>query len=219
MGHKITILLADDHAVLRAGLRALLSAEPDMEVIGEAGDGIEAVARARELKPNIVVMGIAMPKLNGLAATRQIAQAGLPSKVVVLTMHSEEQYLFQVLEAGAAGYVLKRSADTELMEAIRSTHRGEAFLNPAAARLLVDRYIQQTRSDDTGDAFDDLSERERAVLKLTAEGFSNQEIADKLYISPKTVDTYRSRIMEKLGLHHRSELVRYALRKGLLRPQ
>ncbi len=212
------MLLADDHAVLRAGLRALINAEPDMEVVGEAGDGVEAVERTRELAPDVVVMDIAMPRLNGLEATQRIAQSGLNAKVLVLTMHSEEQYLLQVLQSGGAGYVLKRSADTELMEAIRTVHRGEAFLYPAATKLLVEDYLGRVRS--TGqerDSYDELTDREREVLKLTVEGFSNQEIADKLIISPKTVDTYRARIMEKLNLHHRSELIKYALKRGLLR--
>ncbi len=216
---KIRVLLADDHAVLRAGLRALINAEPDMEVVGEAGDGIEAVERARELKPDVVVMDVAMPRLNGLEATQRIVESGLPSRVLVLTMHSEEQYLLQVLQSGGAGYLLKRSADTELMEAIRTVHRGEAFLYPSATKLLVEDYLGRVRAGSERDSYDDLTEREREVLKLTVEGFSNQEIADKLIISPKTVDTYRARIMEKLNLHHRSELIKYALKKGLLKAQ
>ena len=212
------MLLADDHAVLRAGLRALINAEPDMEVVGEAGDGVEAVERTQELKPDVVVMDIAMPRLNGLEATQRIAGMGLPVRVLVLTMHSEEQYLLQVLQSGGAGYVLKRSADTELMEAIRTVHRGEAFLYPSATKLLVEDYLGRVRSSgQERDSYDDLTDREREVLKLTVEGFSNQEIADKLIISPKTVDTYRARVMEKLNLHHRSELIKYALKKGLLK--
>jgi len=216
---KIRVLLADDHAVLRAGLRALINAEPDMEVVGEAGDGVEAVERTRELQPDVVVMDIAMPRLNGLEATQRIAESGLHAKVLVLTMHSEEQYLLQVLQSGGAGYVLKRSADTELMEAIRTVHRGEAFLYPSATKLLVEDYLGRIRAGQERDSYDELTDREREVLKLTVEGFSNQEIADKLIISPKTVDTYRARIMEKLNLHHRSELIKYALKKGLLRAQ
>jgi two-component system, NarL family, response regulator NreC len=216
---KIRVLLVDDHAVLRAGLRALINIESDMEVVGEAGNGEEAIARARELRPDVVVMDIAMPRLNGLEATRRIVDLGLPTKVLVLTMHSEEQYLTQVLQSGGMGYVLKRSADTELMEAIRTVHRGEAFLYPSATRLLVEDYLDKVKGNQERDSYGELTEREREVFKLTVEGFSNQEIADKLIISPKTVDTYRARIMEKLNIHHRSELIRYALKKGLLRAQ
>jgi two-component system, NarL family, response regulator NreC len=212
---RIRVLLADDHAVLRAGLRALLGAEPDMEVVGEAEDGEEAVRQARALQPDVVVLDIAMPRLNGLEVIRQIRGLGLPIRVLVLTMHAEEQYLLQVLRAGGSGYVLKASADTELMEGIRTVHRGQAYLYPSAARLLVEDYRERTM-DDSDDGYDNLSDREREVLGLTAAGYTNQEIADKLIISAKTVDTYRSRIMEKLGLRHRSELVKLALRHGLL---
>ncbi len=212
----IRVLLADDHAVLRAGLRALVNAESDMEVVGEATDGQDAVEKARELKPDVVVMDISMPGVNGLEATTRIVESGLAAKVLVLTMHPEDQYLLQVIKAGASGYVMKRSADTELMGAIRTVYRGEAFLYPAATRLLVNEYARGARSAADRDTLAELTDREREVLRLTAEGFSNQEIADKLIISPKTVDTYRGRIMDKLNLRHRSELVRYALRKGLL---
>lgn len=214
---KIRVLLADDHAVLRAGLKALLNAEPDMDVIGEAGDGVEAVSKTAALLPDVVVMDIAMPRLNGLEATKQIRERQLPSRVLVLTMHAEEQYLVSVLRAGAAGYVLKRSADTELLEAIRSVYRGDTFLDPSAVRVLVDVYRDNGVESEV--PISELTQREREVLKLTAEGYTNQEIADKLIISPKTVDTYRSRVMDKLKLQHRSELVRYALRHGLLGPR
>jgi len=214
---KIRILLADDHAVLRAGLRALINAEPDMEVVGEAADGEEAVARAQELLPDVIVMDIAMPRLNGLEATRRIVQMGLPCRILVLTIHHEQEYLLQVLEAGGLGYVTKASADQELMEAIRTVHRGNVFLYPSATRLLLEHYLQTGRGAED-EAYSRLSEREKEVLKLTAEGYSNQEIGDRLFISPKTVDTYRSRIMEKLNLQHRADLVKYALRKGILKP-
>lgn len=214
MTEKIRILLADDHAVLRAGLRALLNAEPDMEVVGEAANGQQAVERAQELKPDVIVMDLSMPGKGGLDATKQIKEQGLSARVLVLTVHAEHQYLLPVLQAGGAGYVLKQAADTELIQAIRTVHRGEAFLYPTAASMLLDDY--RRRVSATEDQFDGLSEREREVLKFTAEGFSSQEIADRLVISAKTVDTYRQRIMDKLNIHHRSELIRYALRKGLL---
>ena len=212
---RIRVLLADDHAVLRAGLRALLSSEPDMEVVGEAVDGEEAILRASELRPDVVVLDIAMPRKNGLETLRELRALGLACKSVVLTMHTEEQYLLQVLRAGGAGYVLKASADTELMEAIRTVHRGGAFLYPSATALLLEDYRDRADEEEI-DRWESLSEREREVLTFTAGGYTNQEIADKLMISAKTVDTYRSRIMEKLDLHHRSELVRFALRHGLL---
>jgi two-component system response regulator NreC len=215
MSDKIRVLLADDHALLRAGLRSLISQESDMEVVGEASNGQESFARAVELDPDVVVMDVAMPKANGLEAISAMRRGGVKSKILVLTMYSEEQYLTQVLRRGGNGYVLKRSADTELMQAIRTVHAGGIFLYPSAAKLLVDdRY-----KDDVDNAgLDLLTEREREVLKLTAEGYTNQEIATRLIISVKTVDTYRSRLMEKLNLRHRSELVRYALRNGLLAP-
>lgn len=215
MSERIRILLADDHAVLRAGLRALLSAEPDMEVVGEAGDGEEAARQAALLRPDVIVMDIAMPGGGGLQATRTIRTQGLPAKVLILTMHAEEQYLLPVIEAGGSGYVLKAGADRDLIEAIRVVHRDEVFLYPSATKMLLGKYLERADGGET--AYDGLTPREREVLRLTAEGYTGQEIADRLVLSPKTIDTYRQRVMEKLNLHHRSELVKYALRKGLLR--
>lgn len=216
---RISILLADDHAVLRAGLRALLAAEHDLEVVGEAANGREAVELALQLRPDVVVMDLAMPEMSGLEATRRIT-AELPNtRVLALTMHAEEQYLLELLQAGGSGYVLKRSADTELMEAIRAVSRGEAFLYPGAVKMLLSEYSRDGAGGTRRHTRHELSEREEEVLKLTAEGYSNTEIAGRIYLSPKTVDTYRQRIMEKLGLHHRAELVRYALERGLLRPE
>lgn len=216
-GTKIRVLLADDHAVLRAGLRALLNAEPDIVVVGEAEDGTRAVEQAEALLPDVIVMDIQMPHLSGLDATRALRSKNIPSKVLILTMHAESQYLLPLLEAGGAGYVLKSAADTELIEAIRTVQRGGVFLYPAATKLLVDGYRDRSAREE--DTFDGLTEREREVLKLVAEGYSGTEIAERLAISPKTVDTYRERIMQKLGIRHRYELVRYALRKGLLRAE
>jgi two-component system response regulator NreC len=211
----IKILLVDDHAMFRAGIRALIEQEDRFEVVGEASTGDEAVDRVRELKPDIVIMDLQMPGSNGLEATRRISALELDTSVLVLTVHAEEEYLVPVVEAGASGYLTKTSADTDLLEAIRVVARGQVFLPPKAATLLLKRY-KDTEGDDSA-GLSDLSTREQEVLALTAEGYSSREIGQKLFISPKTVDTYRSRIMDKLGLSHRSELVRFALRVGLLK--
>jgi len=215
MAEAIKILLVDDHAMFRAGIRALIEAEDRMKVVGEASTGDEAVDQVRELKPNVVVMDLSMPGSNGLEATRRISALELNTSVLVLTVHAEEEYLVPVVEAGASGYLTKTSADTDLLEAIRVVSRGQVFLPPKAATLLLKRYKDAEGDDSAG--LKDLSTREQEVLALTAEGFSSREIGQKLFISPKTVDTYRSRIMDKLGLSHRSELVRFALRVGLLK--
>jgi two-component system response regulator NreC len=215
MSEGTKILLVDDHAMFRAGIKALLEAEGRLSVVGEASSGDEAVDRVRELKPDVVVMDLSMPGSNGLEATRRIAALELDTKVLVLTVHAEEEYLVPVVEAGASGYLTKTSADTDLIEAIKVVARGQVYLPPKATTLLLQRY-KASESEDTA-GLHDLSTREQEVLALTAEGYSSREIGKKLFISPKTVDTYRSRIMDKLGLNHRSELVRFALRVGLLK--
>ena len=218
MTEPIKVLLADDHAVLRAGLRALLDAEPDLHVVGEASTGEEAIEQAARLKPDVVVMDLSMPGAGGLEATRMIAGRPGSPKVLVLTMHAEEDYLMPVLEAGGSGFVRKTSADVDLTRAIRTVASDEVFLYPTSASLLLRRYkVKATGEED--DPLRQLSERERDVLSMTAEGFSSREIGEKLFISPKTVDTYRARVMEKLELTHRSELVRFALETGLLHPK
>jgi DNA-binding NarL/FixJ family response regulator len=216
---NIRILLVDDHAVLRSGLKALLEAEPGLEVVGEAGTGEEGVSGAERLRPDVVVMDLSMPGIGGLEATRRIAQMDQGTRVLVLTMHGEEEHLLPVLEAGGSGYVNKRSADEELIEAIRTVARGDVFLYPNAAKLLLQGFRGKGERDEEEDPVEKLTDREREVLSYTAEGYSSAEIGKKLFISPKTVDTYRSRIMEKLGLHHRSELVRFALQQGLLKAE
>lgn len=213
---EIRILLVDDHAMFRAGIKALLESESRMTVIGEASSGDEAVDQVRSLKPDVVIMDLSMPESNGLEATRRIAALGLDTRVLVLTVHAEEEYLVPVVEAGASGYLTKTSADTDLIEAIKVVSRGEVFLPPKATRLLLQQYRSAETNQDTA-GLHELSSREQEVLALTAEGFSSREIGKKLFISPKTVDTYRARIMDKLGLNHRSELVRFALRVGLLK--
>jgi len=213
---KIRIVLADDHQVLRSGLRALLNMEPDFEVVGEASNGIQAVKLAETLRPDVIVMDVSMPEMDGLQATRDIRSLDLQSKIVMLTVHADEEYLFQTLKAGASGFVHKSSADRELIEAIRTANRGDVFLYPSAIKKLLGGFLRgESRKADEKDS---LTKREREVLKATAEGYTNHEIAEQLVISPKTVDTYRQRIREKLNLHHRSELVRYALKRGYLVP-
>ena len=209
----ISVLLVDDHALLRAGLHALLDAEPDFNVVGEAPTGERGVELALQLRPDIVVMDLSMPGEGGLQATRRIVSAGLGIRVLVLTVHGESEYLMPVLEAGAAGYVTKHSADRELVDALRSVARDGVFLYPSAARVLAQRLRAPAAPSDP---LRRLSGREREVLALTAEGFSSSEIGERLQLSHKTVETYRQRLMEKLDLHHRSELVRLALRCGLL---
>src|SRR3990172_2849076 len=188
MNTKIRILLADDHAVLRSGLRALLNLEPDFEVVGAASNGREAVELVQKVKPDVIVMDISMPEMNGMRAAEEIQKLGLPSRLVMLTVHAEEEYLFQTLRLGASGYVLKSSADAELMDAIRAAARGEVYLYPSAVKKVLSEYLSGTRGEGAKGALDALTSREKEVLKLTAEGFTNQEIAEKLVISPKTVD-------------------------------
>ncbi len=215
MSTPIRILLADDHAMFRAGVKALLEAEEGMEVVGEAGSGEEAVETALELRPDLVLMDLAMPGMNGLEATRRLTALEVGAQVLVLTVHAEEEYLVPVVEAGGSGYLTKASADRDLIDAVRTVARGEIYLPSQAATLLL-KQVRKAGEDSTP-GLSELSPREREVLALTAEGFSSTEIGKKLFISPKTVDTYRSRIMQKLGLNHRSELVRFALNVGLLR--
>ncbi|MFQ5890097.1 MAG: response regulator [Gemmatimonadota bacterium] len=215
MSEPIKILLADDHALFRAGIRALLETDPEITVIGEASTGDEAVELARSLRPDVVVMDLSMEGSDGLEAVRLLAALELDTSVLVLTMHNVEEYLLPAVEAGADGFVTKSIADHELIEAIRVVARGEVYLPPRATRLLLEEYKAGTASETN--ALHSLTPREQSVLSLTAEGFSAREIAKKLSISEKTVATYRSRAMEKLGLSHRSEVVRFALRVGLLR--
>lgn len=213
----IKVLLVDDHPVLRTGLRTLLQHEDDIEVIGEAGEGWQAVELATKLAPDVVVMDLAMPGLGGLDATREILRRGLKCAVLVLTAQAEERYLFPVLQAGGSGYVRKDVADEELVEAVRIVAGGHVYLEPQAQSMLLRGYLQPETAGPS-DEFDGLSPRERQVLQFTAEGYSSRAIAEKLVLSPKSVETYRNRVMEKLDLADRPSLVRYALNKGLLRP-
>lgn len=212
----IRVLLVDDHPVVRVGLRALIEMEADMQVVGEAGDGAEGLALVEAEKPDVVVMDISMPEMDGLEATRRI-RAGNPEVcVLILTVHAQERYLFPVLRAGAAGYVLKSTVDTQLIDAIRTVAKGGAFLYPDAARMLLEDYVHRQESGGMPVGDDLLSEREQEVLTLCALGHTASQIGDQLALSPKTVETYRTRVMQKLELHSRAELVKYALAHGLL---
>ena len=215
---KIRLLVADDHPVVRAGLRSLLGGQLDMEIVGEADDGFAAVERALELKPDVVLMDISMGGQSGFAATREISRRLPETKVLVLSIHDNEEYLRQMLEAGATGYVLKQAADTELAVAIRAVYRGEIFLYPSFTRVLLGDLAKRREKNGTSerDSYDLLSQREKEVLRLVALGYTNRQIADQLVLSVKTIETYRARLMDKLSLRSRSALVRYALGKGLL---
>jgi len=211
---KIKVLLAEDHVMVREGTREFVQREPDMEVVGEAGDGEEAVRLAKELKPDVVVMDIAMPKLNGVEATKQIKAAAPSIAVLILTAYDYDQYIFALLEAGAAGYLLKGVRVHELIDAIRAVYAGESVLHPVVARRVVDRLVAPGRSEV--EAIEPLSQREMEVLKLAATGISNKDIAQQLFLSPRTVQVHLGNIFSKLGVASRTEAVLYALRKGWL---
>lgn len=211
----IRIILVDDHAILRAGLRALLANYADIEVVGEAGDGNAALAQVNELNPDVVVMDVAMPGMNGLSATRQIMQAHPDTKVLVLTQYSSKEYVLPLLRAGAGGYVLKQAIDTDLVAAIRAVARGESFLYPPVAKLVLEAYLKDPEGA-SADPFAELTDREREILVHVAQGRSTREIAELLHISPNTVDVHRARLMQKLDLHSVAEITSFAVRRGLL---
>jgi len=213
---KIKLILVDDHAVVRSGLRMLLEAQPGLEIVGEAETGSEALKKVKALRPDVVLMDIAMPDMNGIEATRRIKESRPDTVVLALTMHEDDQYFFEMLNAGASGYVPKRAAPDELVTAIRTVSRGEVFLYPSLATRLVQDYLRRVESGDQPMIKDELTPREREVLILIAEGLTNAEVARELVISPKTVDRHRENIMRKLNLHSRIDLVKYAIRKGLI---
>ena len=213
----IRLLLVDDHAVVRSGLRMLLENESDIEIVGEAGSGHEALQLIEELQPDMTLLDIGLPDMTGIEVTRKIKSTWPQIAVVALTIHEDEEYFFQMLQAGANGYVPKRAAPEELLTAIRTAASGGVYLYPSLAKLLVRDYLAGEREAAAPDALHDLTEREQEVLAHLAEGASNQEIADTLQISPKTVARHRENIMRKLGLHSRSELVKYAIRKGIIK--
>jgi two-component system, NarL family, response regulator NreC len=213
---ELRVLLGDDHAVLRQGLRKILEDRRDWRVVAEAGNGRDAVREALELKPEVAVLDIGMPILNGIEATRQIARRAPNVRVVVLSMHSDQAYVTQAVHAGARGYVLKESAADELIEAIGTVAAGGTFFSPAVAQVVFDDYVRGLADRGIHDRYDLLSEREREVLQLVAEGRSSREIGDLLSISPATVETHRTHVLQKLGLRNTAEVVRYAARRGIV---
>jgi two-component system response regulator NreC len=215
MTQKIQIFLADDHAVLRTGLKMFINSQPDMDCVGEAGDGASTLALARKLRPDVLLLDLSMPGLGGLEALPEIRRQIPGTRVLVLTMHTEEDYLHQALSQGAAGYVLKQAVDQELLSAIRAAMRGEVYIHPAMTRALLDQMISLAQQPDAR-LEASLSDREREVLLWVARGYTNQEISDQLALSVKTVETYRSRATSKLGLKSRAALVRYAQQRGWL---
>ena len=215
----IRVILADDHAVVRAGLKAVLGASTGIDVVGEAADGAEAIALTEKLDPDVVIMDLTMEPMDGASATREIALRKLRARVLVLTMHAEDDYLVPALEAGAAGYLMKNAADRELVDAVRTIARGDMFIRPSAAKILAQGVTKKNPLDAERARFERLTDREQNVLRLTAQGYSAPEIGEKLFISPKTVDTYKQRIGDKLGLTHRAEYIAFALKLGLLTEQ
>jgi len=213
---KIRLLIADDHTIFRAGVRLLLEAEPDIEVVGEALNGVEAAQMAESLHPDLILMDIGMPGMNGLEATRQIKSRFPHIHILVLTMHRTDEYFFEMLKAGASGYMLKAAETNELIGAIRAVARGEVFLYPTMARHLLQDYLQRLNDpNETGQP--SLTPREKEILRLLAEGYSNKEIADKLVVSPSTIHSHRTNLMQKLNLSSRYELIQYARQRGLMR--
>jgi len=213
----VRILVADDHTLFRQGLRRVLQEQPGWEVVAEASDGAEAVSRTVELEPHVAILDIAMPRLNGVDATRQIVRRQPDVRVLIVSMYSEEVFISQALQAGAHGFLLKDAADSDLVRAVTDLLNGKSFFSPAVSKVVLDDYVRQLAARGVTDRFDTLSEREREVFQLIAEGHSNKDIAGVLSISPGTVETHRARIMEKLDVHSVAEIVLYAVRKGIVR--
>ena len=213
--NKIKVIIAEDHTIVRQGLCALLRSEPDIEVVGEASDGLEAIELAKRLIPDVVLMDIAMRNLNGIEATRQIKKLFSQMKVLVLTMYENEECIFQILKAGASGYLIKDSAMTDLVSAIRSIHQGDSYLSPSISKKVIEEYIQRAESGEKRSLGDLLSSREREILQLISEGHSVPQIASLLCISKKTVEAHKTHIMEKLNIHDKVGLIKYAIRMGL----
>lgn len=218
MSEKIRLLLVDDHVLMRSGLRLILNAQPDMEVVGEAAEGREALEKARELSPDIVLMDITMPGMSGLDALERLKKEMPAVKVILLTAHDDETYMERAMTSGGSGYVLKRATEAELINAIHAVQQGGVYLHPTMTRALVNQLQRKSATQEKQNHLESkLSEREREVLKLIAQGYTNKEIADMIFLSVKTVETHKAHIMDKLELHSRAELVRYALDNGLLK--
>ncbi len=213
---EVRILLADDHAVIRSGLRLVLEREPGFRVVAEAADGKEAIRLAAELTPDVAVLDVAMPNLNGIEAARQITAATAHTSVVMLSMHSDEGYVLRALNVGARGYLLKESPEEDLIAAVKAVHGGKAYFSPAISRVLVDDYVRRMRKRGLEDSYELLTAREREILQLLAEGKSNKDVAGRLGLSTYTVETHRGNLMEKLNLHSMPELILYAVRKGII---
>jgi DNA-binding NarL/FixJ family response regulator len=213
---KLTILLGDDHLIVRQGLRKILEEREDWEVVAEAGDGREAVSQALALQPNVAVIDISMPLLNGIEVTRQITRRAPEVRVLILSMHADEAYITRAFQAGASGYLLKDSADVDLIQGIAAVAAGKSYFSPTVARVMLDDYVKQLSGRGLADRYETLSEREREVLQLVAEGHSNKEIADLLSVSPSTVETHRAHVLQKLDLHNTAELVLFAVRRGVI---
>lgn len=213
---KIRLLVADDHKIFRQGIKKLLEEQNDLQVVGEAADGREAVKKAEELKPDIILMDVAMADLNGLQATRLIKKVLPDAKILMLTMHKNEEYVLQSFQAGASGYVLKEGAVEELVTAIHSVYGDKSFLSPTISKTVVDAYLRKMETGKMETPFDLLTDREREVLQMIAEGYTNREVAKSLYISVKTVEAHRAHIMQKLDIHEVARLVKYAIQKGLV---
>lgn len=216
MEESVRILVVDDHTIVRQGLKALLEAQPGFQVIGEADNGREAVKKAQELSPDVVIMDIAMPILNGLEATRQIKRVLPDTKVIALTMYNDEEYVFQILKSGASGYLIKETAAIELINAIRSIKMGNPFFSPAISRKIMESYLREDTEKKPKGESDKLTNREKEVLQLIAEGYTNNEIGNLMNISVKTVETHRAHIMSKLDIHDVAGLIKYAIKKGLV---
>ncbi|MBI4284697.1 MAG: response regulator transcription factor [Chloroflexi bacterium] len=213
---KIRVLIVDDHQLVREGLRTILEAQPDFEIVGEATDGEEAVQKTKEIRPDIALMDITMPGMGGLEATQEIKQCCPEVKVLALTMHESDDYFFKMLSSGASGYFIKGGSSAELISALRAVSRGDVFLYPTMAKKLLSDYLQRIKTGSDKDRYDGLTGREREIMKLFAEGYTSQEIAERLVLSVATVQTHRANIMSKLGLHSRAELIKYALRHGYI---
>lgn len=213
---KLRLLIGDDHTLVRQGLRKILEERPDWDVVAEVGDGRDAIRRAAALKPDVAILDVGMPLLNGIDATQQIVRKAPETKVLILSMHSDEAYVTRALQAGAKGYMLKDSAGKDLLKGVAAVAAGQSFFSPAVARLMLDDYVRRVAGTGVADRYESLSEREREIFQLIAEGRTNKEVAELLTISPATVETHRAHILQKLDIHNTAELVLYAVRRGVI---